>query len=321
MEFDPSFKGPQYLSSLFPRNSYLKPLTQTIFPSQSSIFTPPPPSSVMFHPNNNSHHFQDHIMNVPTNSTPFVMEGPSNPITTPMYGITTPSLGDGSSLGGFVNVQCHPPMMLAPNNNNKMEALYGQDKGKAISDFSQKTMLCSSEDSSSKSPSPFSLPNDWWMSQYHWDTDQKVKVEKDSNIGNDNVIKGKWSMKEDRDLIELVNQYGLKKWSQIAKLLHCRTGKQCQERWNNHLQPNIRKDSWTLKEDKIFIETHIKVGNKWSEIAKMLPGRAPNTIKNRWNGSKRRKNDKRQNKNKHGPYDGSVLDAYVKMVTATEETT
>lgn len=34
--------------------------------------------------------------------------------------------------------------------------------------------------------------------------------------------------------------HGLTKWSQIAKLMHGRIGKQCRERWNNHLRPNIK---------------------------------------------------------------------------------
>ena len=44
-------------------------------------------------------------------------------------------------------------------------------------------------------------------------------------------------------------------------------------RWHNHLNPNIRKDSWTPEEDRMILAAHIKYGNQWSYIAKLLPGR------------------------------------------------
>ena len=52
-----------------------------------------------------------------------------------------------------------------------------------------------------------------------------------------------------------------------------RSGKQCRERWHNHLDPNINKDYWSEKEENILFMKHIEYGNKWSDIAKFLPGR------------------------------------------------
>ena len=43
-----------------------------------------------------------------------------------------------------------------------------------------------------------------------------------------------------RQLLRLVNEFGEKKWAQIAKKLGGRAGKQCRERWHNHLRPDIR---------------------------------------------------------------------------------
>ncbi|PQQ15798.1 transcription factor MYB98 [Prunus yedoensis var. nudiflora] len=54
------------------------------------------------------------------------------------------------------------------------------------------------------------------------------------------IIKGQWSPQEDRLLVQLVGRFGIKKWSQIAKMLTGRVGKQCRERWHNHLRPDIR---------------------------------------------------------------------------------
>ncbi|KAI4304616.1 hypothetical protein MLD38_040099 [Melastoma candidum] len=110
------------------------------------------------------------------------------------------------------------------------------------------------------------------------------------------LVKGQWTDEEDRKLMELVNEYGIRRWALIAEKLVGRAGKQCRERWHNHLRPDIKKDGWSEEEERLLVEAHEAVGNRWAEIAKCIPGRTENTIKNHWNAAKRRQNSKRKNR-------------------------
>ncbi|CAA0820912.1 Transcription factor MYB98 [Striga hermonthica] len=130
--------------------------------------------------------------------------------------------------------------------------------------------------------------------------------------------KGQWTVEEDRILIHLVEKYGVRKWSRIAQMLEGRIGKQCRERWHNHLRPDIKKDLWTEDEDRVLIEAHAEVGNKWAEIAKRLPGRTENSIKNHWNATKRRQLSRRKCRTKW-PKPSSLLQNYIKSLHLGKE--
>ena len=103
------------------------------------------------------------------------------------------------------------------------------------------------------------------------------------------VRKRPWTQIEDVLLAKLANKIGSQKWSEIAKRIKGREGKQCRERWHNHLNPDIRKDPWDFHEEWLLFLSHKIHGNKWSIMAKYINGRTDNSIKNHWNSVMKRK--------------------------------
>ena len=96
-------------------------------------------------------------------------------------------------------------------------------------------------------------------------------------------VKGSWIREEDVQLRACVKEFGEERWAHIAKHIPGRRGKQCRERWKNHLDPNLNKSSWTPAEDMALLSAHRCLGNKWSEISKLLnTGRGENSVKNRF---------------------------------------
>lgn len=59
-------------------------------------------------------------------------------------------------------------------------------------------------------------------------------------------------------------EYGAKNWTKIAAKIPGRHGKQCRQRWYNHLDPNINKAHWSKDEDWMLYLLHSLHGNRWA---------------------------------------------------------
>ena len=107
--------------------------------------------------------------------------------------------------------------------------------------------------------------------QYRWNKNLKP-----------GLVKGPWTVQEDKLLLEWVNKNGPRKWNQCCEFIHGRSGKQCREHWNNCLNPGLVKGEWTTEEDFLIMHFYQKYNGSWKKIVNLFNGRTENSIKNRF---------------------------------------
>lgn len=94
--------------------------------------------------------------------------------------------------------------------------------------------------------------------------------------------KRKWTEEEDSRLQDLVTEYGLGNWSQIATQLPGRSCLQCRNRFVNQVDPSLRKGGWTEEEDKKVVAAQSRLGNSWAKISRLMEGRSESALNGRW---------------------------------------
>jgi hypothetical protein len=102
--------------------------------------------------------------------------------------------------------------------------------------------------------------------------------------------KAKFDAAEDGLLFDAVRRLGTANWRRIARLLPGRNARQCRERWNNYLSPELVNGEWSLAEDEILWNKYAELGPHWVAIAKLFPGRSKNSVRNRFLHLQRQRN-------------------------------
>jgi len=91
-----------------------------------------------------------------------------------------------------------------------------------------------------------------------------------------------WNSQEDALLKVIVEKYGARRWKRLAVFFQERNAGQLRARWAHSLSCKDIKRPFSEDEDKYILKMHQKYGNSWTTIAREMPNRSDNTVKNRF---------------------------------------
>ncbi|KAI1317306.1 hypothetical protein EDD11_008675 [Mortierella claussenii] len=89
----------------------------------------------------------------------------------------------------------------------------------------------------------------------------------------DKLKKGTWTTAEEEILLEAVRDLSSENWHAVAMKVPGRNAKQCMQKWQTDLDPQINRLPWTQDEDEKLVEAYHTFGNSWQQIAKMVETR------------------------------------------------
>lgn len=99
----------------------------------------------------------------------------------------------------------------------------------------------------------------------------------------------KWTKEEDELLKTLVKQHA-QDWKAICLSFPDKSQTSVKKRWDLRHNPATKKSKWTSEEDQTILRLRARLGGGyWKTIAKYLPGRPADAIKNRYYCSLRKK--------------------------------
>lgn len=93
--------------------------------------------------------------------------------------------------------------------------------------------------------------------------------------------------------------YGVNNWRLISMHVPGRNPRQCRERWNNYVNPEMLSIPWTPAEDALLLSKYNEIGSQWKLISSFFKGKSTNNIKNRFAKLMRKanKNNRKMQKN------------------------
>jgi hypothetical protein len=102
--------------------------------------------------------------------------------------------------------------------------------------------------------------------------------------------KKKFSADQDEKIRELVGDQRFPDWKTIAEQIEGKNARQCRERYQHYLAPDVCPEPWTPDEDAHLSTLYAQFPNDWARIAERMSGRTNTGVKNRFHSAGFRQN-------------------------------